>query len=76
MKSTRPYCNTRIMTLLHDNNGKMNRGRLRDILTQEGYGKYCIYEALRRLSRQSKISFNGSGHSKNQIIYLPELNNI
>ena len=50
----------------------MNRGKLRDILTQEGYGKYCIYEALRRLSMQGKISFDGSGHSKNQNIILSD----
>jgi len=72
MSKTYQYCNNRIVFLLQDNNGRMTRGTLRDSLLKEGYGKYCIYEALRRLSMRGKIIFKGSGHSKNQIILLTE----
>ncbi len=50
----------------------MERKTLRERLIQMEYGKYCVYEAFRRLEWQGKIGFIGSGNSKSQKVYITE----
>ena len=64
-----PKCNLQMLYMLDKAGGSMERGILREQLYQMGYGKYCVYEAFRRLEWQEAIGFIGSGKSKHQIVY-------
>ena len=72
----KPYCNEQLVYMLYKNGGSMKRGDLRVALANDGYSKYCIYEAFRRCEWRKEIWFEGNGHSNNQIVHLSdELNN-
>lgn len=67
-----PLCNLEMLYLLEKTGGSMERKPLREQLMQMGYGKYCVYEAFRRLEWQGIIGFIGSGNSKSQKVYIIE----
>jgi len=70
MSNGLPRCNEEILYLLWQNNGVMTRKEVRDTLLKMGYGKYCIYEAFRRVAWREEVEFIGGGTSPNQKLVL------
>lgn len=68
----RPVCSEQILYILQEAGGKMMRADIRTQLVEMGYGSYCILEAYTRLERQNKIYYEGSSHSRHQMVLLAE----
>lgn len=68
----KPFCHMQLMYIIQENGGTIKRVDLREKLSEQGYSKYCIYEAFRRCEWKEYISFEGSGNSMNQKVMLTE----
>lgn len=68
----KPYCDMQMLYILQENGGAMRRVLLRELLSDQGYSKYCIYEAFRRNEWKERIWFEGAGTSNKQIVHLTE----
>ena len=68
----KPFCDEQMLYLLQENGGSMCRIPLREMLSEQGYSKYCIYEAFRRNEWKARIWFEGPGTSSKQVVHLAD----
>ncbi len=68
----KPYCDMQMLYILQENGGSMRRIPLREMLSEQGYSKYCVYEAFRRNEWKGRIWFEGAGTSPKQVVHLTD----